>query len=231
MELLFLGTSAGAPSASRNVQSCAVRLESGEYVVVDCGEGTQQQLLKASRGQPLPAEPHKSNSRHAFARRPRLRPARFDRLSGQRRDREGAASTDRGPRGSGGVPADGAHPVADGAQARLPRDGAGDPGGTGGGAYEGAALGVSVAGPPSGRARRRDPGSGQMMACSPWSASKWLCAHRGPFGARLHRLRRLPLPGGGRARLHRRAARRRRSRESRRRRAAHLPRPPRVLAQ
>ena len=41
--------SAGAPSASRNVQSCAVRLESGEYVVVDCGEGTQQQLLKASR--------------------------------------------------------------------------------------------------------------------------------------------------------------------------------------
>ena len=49
MELLFLGTSAGAPSASRNVQSCALRLESGEYVVVDGGEGTQQQLLKASR--------------------------------------------------------------------------------------------------------------------------------------------------------------------------------------
>ena len=48
MELLFLGTSAGAPSISRNVQSCALRLESGEYVVVDCGEGTQQQLLKAS---------------------------------------------------------------------------------------------------------------------------------------------------------------------------------------
>ena len=53
MELLFLGTSAGAPSAARNVQSCALRLESGEYVVVDCGEGTQQQLLKAS------AKPHK----------------------------------------------------------------------------------------------------------------------------------------------------------------------------
>ena len=49
MELLFLGTSAGAPSATRNVQSCALRLESGEYVVVDGGEGTQQQLLKASR--------------------------------------------------------------------------------------------------------------------------------------------------------------------------------------
>ena len=48
MELLFLGTSAGAPSATRNVQSCALRLESGEYVVVDGGEGTQQQLLKAS---------------------------------------------------------------------------------------------------------------------------------------------------------------------------------------
>ena len=30
------------------MQSCALRLESGEYVVVDCGEGTQQQLLKAS---------------------------------------------------------------------------------------------------------------------------------------------------------------------------------------
>ena len=48
MELLFLGTSAGAPSATRHVQSCALRLESGEYVVVDGGEGTQQQLLKAS---------------------------------------------------------------------------------------------------------------------------------------------------------------------------------------
>jgi len=49
MEVLFLGTSAGCPSATRNVQACAVRLESGDYVIVDGGEGTQQQLLKASK--------------------------------------------------------------------------------------------------------------------------------------------------------------------------------------
>jgi ribonuclease BN (tRNA processing enzyme) len=49
MEVLFLGTSAGCPSATRNVQACAVRLESGDYVIVDGGEGTQQQLLKGSQ--------------------------------------------------------------------------------------------------------------------------------------------------------------------------------------
>lgn len=53
MEVVFLGTSAGAPTVRRNMQSCAVRFESGEVVIVDCGEGTQQQLLKLGAGHKL----------------------------------------------------------------------------------------------------------------------------------------------------------------------------------
>mmetsp|Transcript_4913 Transcript_4913/g.14880 ORF Transcript_4913/g.14880 Transcript_4913/m.14880 type:complete len:363 (-) Transcript_4913:237-1325(-) len=48
MELVFLGTSAGSPTVRRNVQSVVVRLESGASVLVDCGEGTQHQLLRAN---------------------------------------------------------------------------------------------------------------------------------------------------------------------------------------
>ena len=86
--------------------------------------------------------------------------ARAGRVSGQRRDGEGASFTSCGPRGRGGVPADGTHPVADGAEARLPRDGIGDPGAhRRRGVRGGCSMHDRAAGPPSGRARRqRGPG-------------------------------------------------------------------------
>ena len=46
MEVVTLGTAAGSPTVKRNVQSAAVRLASGRTVIVDCGEGTQQQIMK-----------------------------------------------------------------------------------------------------------------------------------------------------------------------------------------
>jgi len=49
LELYFLGTGAGMPSRQRNVTSIALNLlpERGVYWLFDCGEGTQQQILKA----------------------------------------------------------------------------------------------------------------------------------------------------------------------------------------
>ncbi|GEO26098.1 ribonuclease Z [Alicyclobacillus acidoterrestris] len=49
MELYFLGTGAGMPSTRRNVTSVAIRLnqERGSFWLVDCGEGTQQQMLSS----------------------------------------------------------------------------------------------------------------------------------------------------------------------------------------
>ena len=48
MEITFLGTSAGVPTRRRNVSSVALRLtERGEVWLFDCGEGTQQQLLRS----------------------------------------------------------------------------------------------------------------------------------------------------------------------------------------
>ena len=47
MELVFLGTSAGIPSKNRNVTAAAIKLvDSKHWCLVDCGEGTQQQLIK-----------------------------------------------------------------------------------------------------------------------------------------------------------------------------------------
>jgi len=46
--VVFLGTSAGTPTKTKNVSSVAVRLETGRVLLVDCGEGTQHQLLRAS---------------------------------------------------------------------------------------------------------------------------------------------------------------------------------------
>lgn len=48
MELCFLGTSAGMPVRGRNVTSVALRINQnhGSFWMFDCGEGTQQQLLK-----------------------------------------------------------------------------------------------------------------------------------------------------------------------------------------
>jgi len=46
VRIVFLGTSAGMPSRSRNVASVAVVMD-GRVVLFDCGEGTQQQLMRA----------------------------------------------------------------------------------------------------------------------------------------------------------------------------------------
>lgn len=46
MELIFLGTSSGTPTKERNVSGCGVRLKNSKsWCLVDCGEGTQHQLL------------------------------------------------------------------------------------------------------------------------------------------------------------------------------------------
>ncbi|MFB4390310.1 MULTISPECIES: MBL fold metallo-hydrolase [unclassified Pseudomonas] len=47
MDLLFLGTSAGTPTKARNVSATAVIEANGSgWYLVDCGEGTQHQLLR-----------------------------------------------------------------------------------------------------------------------------------------------------------------------------------------
>jgi ribonuclease Z len=50
VELVFLGTGAGTPSQQRNVTAIALDLlaENGAYWLFDCGEGTQQQILRSS---------------------------------------------------------------------------------------------------------------------------------------------------------------------------------------
>jgi ribonuclease Z len=48
MQVTFLGTSAGVPTRQRNVSSVALGLaERGEVWLFDCGEGTQQQVLRS----------------------------------------------------------------------------------------------------------------------------------------------------------------------------------------
>ncbi|WP_410510975.1 ribonuclease Z [Paenibacillus sp. BR2-3] len=49
MELYFLGTNAGIPTLQRNVTSIALRLleERRSFWMFDCGEGTQQQILRS----------------------------------------------------------------------------------------------------------------------------------------------------------------------------------------
>jgi ribonuclease Z len=49
VEITFLGTGSGAPSRARNVSATALHLpQRGEWWLIDCGEGTQQQILRAS---------------------------------------------------------------------------------------------------------------------------------------------------------------------------------------
>src|ERR1700704_1280850 len=48
-DLTFLGTSASAPSADRSHPSLLVEA-GGHRVMVDCGEGTQRQLLRSGAG-------------------------------------------------------------------------------------------------------------------------------------------------------------------------------------
>lgn len=50
MDITFLGTGSGAPTRSRNVSSIALqRTEHAELWLLDCGEGTQQQILRAAQ--------------------------------------------------------------------------------------------------------------------------------------------------------------------------------------
>ncbi|WP_227368871.1 ribonuclease Z [Halomonas sp. M20] len=47
MEILFLGTSAGVPTKARNVTAAAIKkAKAKSWVLIDCGEGTQQQVLR-----------------------------------------------------------------------------------------------------------------------------------------------------------------------------------------
>ena len=47
IRVVFLGTSSAVPTSSRNVSSVAVVMD-GRAVLLDCGEGTQHQLLRSS---------------------------------------------------------------------------------------------------------------------------------------------------------------------------------------
>ena len=49
LDLVFLGTSASAPTARRNTAALLLR-RGGERLLFDCGEGTQRQLLRSSVG-------------------------------------------------------------------------------------------------------------------------------------------------------------------------------------
>ncbi|MEM1535351.1 MAG: ribonuclease Z [Candidatus Pacearchaeota archaeon] len=46
MDLIFLGTSAGVPTSERG-HSAILLIYSGQYLLFDCGEGTQRQFVKA----------------------------------------------------------------------------------------------------------------------------------------------------------------------------------------
>lgn len=47
MELIFLGTSSGTPTKSRNVSAVAIKKQNNKsWYLIDCGEGTQQQILR-----------------------------------------------------------------------------------------------------------------------------------------------------------------------------------------
>ncbi len=48
-EIVFLGTSASAPSIHRGLSAQVVMVKNHRYLI-DCGEGTQRQLLKSGIG-------------------------------------------------------------------------------------------------------------------------------------------------------------------------------------
>ena len=47
MKVTFLGTAAGKPSLHRNVTSIAIELIDSDYILIDCGEATQHQLMRS----------------------------------------------------------------------------------------------------------------------------------------------------------------------------------------
>src|SRR2546430_2334939 len=49
MEILFLGTSSGTPTKTRNMSALALRsLTSRHWSLIDCGEGTQYRILRTN---------------------------------------------------------------------------------------------------------------------------------------------------------------------------------------
>lgn len=48
MKINFLGTGAGKPSKNRNTTSIAISLCNNNYILIDCGEATQHQILKTN---------------------------------------------------------------------------------------------------------------------------------------------------------------------------------------
>ena len=46
MKIIFLGTSASKPTSERNPSSIALQYNNGEFILFDCGEGTQRQMIK-----------------------------------------------------------------------------------------------------------------------------------------------------------------------------------------
>lgn len=48
MKLYFLGTGSQKPSRTRNVTSIALILDDSNYILFDCGEGTQHQILRSN---------------------------------------------------------------------------------------------------------------------------------------------------------------------------------------
>jgi ribonuclease Z len=51
LDVVFLGTSASAPTAARNAAALLVR-RGGDRLLFDCGEGTQRQLMRSTLGLP-----------------------------------------------------------------------------------------------------------------------------------------------------------------------------------
>src|SRR5215475_6080447 len=49
LDVVFLGTSASAPTARRGTSSLLIR-RGGDRLLLDCGEGTQRQLLRSTIG-------------------------------------------------------------------------------------------------------------------------------------------------------------------------------------
>ena len=49
MKITFLGTGSGSPTTKRNVSAIALQWEGHKnWTLLDCGEGTQHQILKTS---------------------------------------------------------------------------------------------------------------------------------------------------------------------------------------
>lgn len=50
LRIIFLGTGGSLPTRNRNPSAVIVNLKGGELLLFDCGEGTQQQMMRAKTG-------------------------------------------------------------------------------------------------------------------------------------------------------------------------------------